>query len=33
MLVAVTTVDPERFSDVIGPAMEIVSKLDFAVGS
>jgi len=33
VLVAVTTVDPERFSDVIGPAMEIVSKLDFAVGS
>lgn len=33
VLVAVTAADPERFSDVIGPAMEIVSKLDFAVGS
>ena len=33
VLVAVTTVDPERFGDVIGPAMEIVSKLDCAVGS
>jgi hypothetical protein len=33
LLVAVTTVDPERFSDVIGPAMDIVSKLDFAVGA
>jgi hypothetical protein len=33
VLVAITAIDPERFSDVIGPAMEIVSKLDFAVGS
>jgi len=31
VLVAVTTVAPERFSDVIGPAMEIVSGLEFAV--
>ena len=30
-LVAVTAVHPERFDDVIGPAMEIVSKLDFAI--
>jgi hypothetical protein len=33
VLVAITVTDPERFSDVVGPAMEILSKLDFAVGS